>query len=63
MLAFVLNLFPILRINYQDGVLTSTLTIKDRLLNVGLIGCIGLFSVIIFLYLLAENFQLFQLIF
>lgn len=63
MLALAINLFPIVRVNYQDGVLTGSLMIRDRLLNVGLISCIGLCAGIIFLYLLAENFQLFQLFF
>ena len=63
MLAFVLNLLPLLRINFQDGLLTSTLTLRDKYLNLGLIGGIGLLFTIIFLYLLAENLQIFQVIF
>ena len=63
LLAFALNLLPVVRLSYQEGVIISTVTVKDRLLNVGLIGGIGLMGAIIFLYLLAENFQIFQLVF
>ena len=63
MLAFALNLLPVLQIRYQDGVLTTSVTIKDRLLNLGLIGAIGLLFTVIFIYLLAENLQIFQLVF
>ncbi|MDX1521580.1 MAG: hypothetical protein R3264_08135 [Anaerolineae bacterium] len=63
LLAFALNLLPVVRINYQDGVFISTVTVRDRLLNLGLIGGIGFMAAIIFLYLLAENFQIFQRIF
>jgi hypothetical protein len=62
-LALTLNLWPIIRINYQDGVVVGRLIIKDRLLNVGLISCIGLLGGALFLYLLAENLQLFQRVF
>lgn len=61
-LAFILNLLPVVQFKYQDGILTSTLTIRNRLLNVGLAGCIGLLVAAIIIYLLAENFQVFQLI-
>jgi len=59
-LALGLNLIPILKLQFQEGVVTSTLTLKGRLLNVLLIASILLFAGVIFLYLLAENIQIFM---
>lgn len=62
-LAVVLNLLPVVQLTYKDGVLVTTLTIRNRLLNLGLLGSVGALFTIIFLYLLAENLHLFQFVF
>jgi len=58
-LAFALNLITVARLRIQDGSLTGTIQLRGKLLNLGLLACIGLLLSIIFLYLLTENFQIF----
>lgn len=60
-LAILLNLLPTTRLRFvrQDETVTATLVLKERFLNLTLIGLCGLSLFIIFIYLLAENFQIF----
>jgi len=58
-LAFVLNLLTVAQVKIQDGSLTGTIRLRGKELNLGLLTCIGLLLSVIFLYLLAENFQIF----
>jgi len=62
-LAFGLNLIPIVHIEYQDGNLVSIIKVKGNLLNLGLISAVAFLLAAIFLYALAENFQLFAPLF
>ncbi len=59
MLAFGLNLIPVMRIYFREGKLVGMVKVQGRLLNLGLITAITLLTAVIFLYLLAENFQVF----
>ena len=59
MLAFGLNLIPVMRIYFREGNLVGMVKVQGRLLNLGLITAITLLTAVIFLYLLAENFQVF----
>ena len=58
-LAFALNLLTVARLKFQNGRLTGTITLRGKLLNLGLLTFISLLLGTIFLYLLAENFQVF----
>ena len=58
-LAFILNLLVVAPVKIQDGSLTAAIRLRGKVLNLGLLTCIGLLLSIIFLYLLAENFQIF----
>ena len=58
-LAFALNLLTIARLKIQNGNLTGSLILRGRLLNLGLLTSVSLLLCSIFLYLLAENFQVF----
>ena len=58
-IAIALNLLPVVRIKFQDGSLIGMIKLQGRLLNLGLLTFIGLMATIIFLYLLAENLQIF----
>lgn len=58
-LAVGLNLWPVVRIRFQDGNLVGTVKVRDSVANLGLIALISLLTGIIFLYLLAENLQIF----
>lgn len=57
--AFTLNLLPVARFRFEDGSLIGTLKLKGAALNLTVIGATLLFAGIIFLYALAENFQVF----
>lgn len=61
-LAFGINLQSVMRVRFQfqDGTLVSTIKVKGKVLNLGLVAVIMFLLATIFLYLLAENFQIFQ---
>lgn len=55
----LLNLLPLVRFRFEDGALINTVMLKDHALNWGyLILAAGLLAVL-FLYLMAESFQIF----
>ena len=58
-IACILNLFPVLHVAYKDGDIISTLHLRGRGLNLTVVACIGFVLMTIFIYLLAENFQIF----
>ena len=58
-LAFGLNLASVARLRFQDGSLVGTIKFQGKFLNLGLLTFVGLLLGIIFVYLLAENFQVF----
>ena len=60
-LAFGLNLIPVIRLKYEDGTLIGLIKIRGNLLNLSLIVLISTVLSVIFLYLLAENFQIFAM--
>jgi len=61
MAAFGLNLLPVVRLNVrlEEGSLISTIKIQGKPLSLALIGLVTLLVMIIFVYLLAENLQIF----
>ena len=58
-LAFGLNLIPVMRIYFREGNLVGMIKVQGRFLNLGFITAITLIMAVIFLYLLAKNFQIF----
>ena len=58
-IACILNLFPMLDVAYKDGDIISTLHLRGRGLNLTVVACVGFVLMTIFIYLLAENFQIF----
>lgn len=60
-LGLLLNVWSVAHISFQRqaGAWVSTLTIRPRWFSLGLIGVALGLSGVIFLYLLAENFQIF----
>ncbi|MCZ6485356.1 MAG: sigma-70 family RNA polymerase sigma factor [Acidobacteria bacterium] len=53
------NQQEVIRLKFQNGSLTGTLILRGKLLNLGLLTFISLLLCTIFLYLLAENIQIF----
>ena len=54
-LAFGLNLIPVVRLKFEDGSLIGTLKIRGKLLNLGFVMFCSLLAAIIFVYLLFES--------
>jgi hypothetical protein len=48
-----------LHVAYKDGDIISTLHLRGRGLNLTVVACVGFVLMTIFIYLLAENFQIF----
>ena len=59
MVALGLNLIPVMRLYFREGDLVGMIKVRGRLSNLGIITAITLLMAVIFLYLLAENFQVF----
>ncbi len=58
-LALGFNILTVMRVHYQNGNVICLIKIRGKLFNLGFIAfCIALCATI-FLYLLAENFQIF----
>lgn len=55
MLAFALNLIPVVRIKFEEGNLVGMIKIRGKLLNLGFATFCCLLAAIIFVYLLFEN--------
>ena len=58
-LALIINLLHIVQIQVRDGALIAVLRFRGYLLNLTVVAATGLISGVIFVYLLAENLQIF----
>ena len=58
-IALSVNLLSVLRFQWQEGNLVSVIRVRGKMVNLGLIVLIGTLAALIFVYLLAENFQIF----
>lgn len=59
LLAAGINLIPLVRVGREGGNLVGLVRVRGHLIQLGVVALVGMLSSIIFVYLLAENLQIF----
>ena len=59
LLAAGINLISLVRVGLEGGSLVGIVRVRGHLIQLGLLALVGMLSSIIFVYLLAENLQIF----
>ena len=59
LLAAGLNLIPLVRVGLEGASLVGIVRVRGHLIQLGLLALVGVLTSIIFVYLLAENLQIF----
>lgn len=58
-MAAIVNLIPLIRLRIEESALVGIFQISGRLSNLAIVTMVCLLGVLIFVYLLAENLQIF----